>query len=100
MRGGEELNLSELDREQDEIKDLIEVIADDEMPPPRYTFIHPEARLSEAEKRALIDGIARTFGGEVDQDLRGQGSFPGFHAHHVRYANILNIKYRGLGSSR
>ncbi|HZK50705.1 MAG TPA: heme-binding domain-containing protein [Actinomycetota bacterium] len=66
--GREELNLSELDREQDEIKDLIEVIADDEMPPLRYTFLHPEARLSEAEKQALIDGIARTFGGDVDQD--------------------------------
>ena len=66
--GREELNLSELDRERDEIKDLIEVIAGDEMPPLRYTFLHPEARLSEAEKRALIGGIARTFGGEVDQD--------------------------------
>ena len=66
--GREELNLSELDREQDEIKDLIEVIADDEMPPLRYTFLHPEARLGEAEKRALIDGIARIFGGEVDRD--------------------------------
>ncbi|CAN5693019.1 heme-binding domain-containing protein [soil metagenome] len=66
--GREELNLSELDREQDEIKDLIEVIADDEMPPLRYTFLHPEARLSEVEKQALIEGIARTFGGEVDQD--------------------------------
>ena len=66
--GRADLNLSELDREQEEIKDLIEVIADDEMPPLRYTFLHPEARLSNAEKQALIDGIARTFGGEVDQD--------------------------------
>jgi len=66
--GREELNLSELDREQDEIKDLIEVIADDEMPPQRYTFLHPNARLSESEKQRLMDGIARTFGDEVDQD--------------------------------
>jgi hypothetical protein len=66
--GRADLNLSELDREQEEIKDLIEVIADDEMPPLRYTFLHPEASLSNAEKQALIDGIARTFGGEVDQD--------------------------------
>jgi len=66
--GREDLNLSELDREQDEIKELIEVIADDEMPPRRYTFLHPEARLSEAENQALMDGIARTFGGEVDRD--------------------------------
>ena len=66
--GREELNLSELDREQDEIKDLIEVIADDEMPPQRYTFLHPDARLSESEKQRMMDGIARTFGDEVDQD--------------------------------
>jgi len=66
--GREELNLSELDREQDEIKDLIEVIADDEMPPQRYTFLHPEARLSEGDKQRLMNGLARTFGDEVDQD--------------------------------
>ena len=66
--GRDELNLSALDREQDEIKDLIEVIADDEMPPQRYTFLHPEARLSEGEKQRLMDGLARTFGDEVDQD--------------------------------
>ena len=66
--GREELNLSELDREQDEIKDLIEVIADDEMPPQRYTLLHPEARLSEGEKQRLMDSLARTFGDEVDQD--------------------------------
>jgi mono/diheme cytochrome c family protein len=65
--GREELNLSELDREQDEIKDLIEVIADDEMPPQRYTFLHPEAKLSEGDKQRLMNGLARTFG-EVDQD--------------------------------
>jgi mono/diheme cytochrome c family protein len=66
--GREDLNVSELDQEQDKLEDLIEVIADDEMPPQRYTFLHPEARLSDAEKRALMDGIARTFGDEVDQD--------------------------------
>ena len=66
--GREELNLSELDREQDEIKDLIEVVADDEMPPVRYTFLHPDAKLSEGEKQRLMDGLARTFGDEVDQD--------------------------------
>jgi len=44
------------------------VVADDEMPPRRYTFLHPDARLSEAGKRALIDGFEKTFGGEVDRD--------------------------------
>jgi mono/diheme cytochrome c family protein len=66
--GRDDLNVSELEQEQDKLEDLIEVIADDEMPPQRYTFLHPEARLSEDEKQALIDGIARTFGEEVDRD--------------------------------
>ncbi|MGH2703390.1 MAG: heme-binding domain-containing protein [Actinomycetota bacterium] len=66
--GRDELNLSELDREPDAIKDLIEVIAEDEMPPLRYTFLHPDAKLSEAEKHTLIDGIAEIFGGRVEQD--------------------------------
>jgi len=66
--GREDLNVSELGQEQDKLEDLIDVIADDEMPPQRYTFLHPEASLSDAEKRTLIDGIAQTFGDEVDRD--------------------------------
>ncbi|MGH2752541.1 MAG: heme-binding domain-containing protein [Actinomycetota bacterium] len=66
--GRADVNLSEMDREQDELKDLIEVVAEGEMPPRRYTFLHPNARLSEADKRIMIDGLAKTFGEEVDGD--------------------------------
>ena len=66
--GRDELNLSEMDKEQKELKDIAEVVAENEMPPLRYTFLHPDARLSESEKRALIEGFSQTFGEEVERD--------------------------------
>lgn len=36
-----------------------------EMPMPIYLITHPEARLTDAEKQQLIDGLNATFGGEV-----------------------------------
>ena len=66
--GRDELNLSEMDQEQKKLKDIAEVVVENEMPPLRYTFLHPNARLSESEKRALIEGFRQTFGGEVDED--------------------------------
>lgn len=38
-----------------------EEIRDDEMPPADYRLLHPEARLSEAEKNELISGLKKTF---------------------------------------
>ena len=36
-----------------------------EMPMPIYLITHPEARLTDAEKQQLVDGLNATFGGEV-----------------------------------
>jgi mono/diheme cytochrome c family protein len=66
--GRDELNLSEMDKEQKELKDIAEVVAENEMPPLRYTFLHPDARLSDPEKQALIEGFSQSFGEEVDRD--------------------------------
>ena len=44
-------------REPDE---AIEVLSDGRMPPPIYMTTHPEARLTTAEKQALIDGLRAT----------------------------------------
>jgi mono/diheme cytochrome c family protein len=66
--GRDELNLSEMDKEQKELKDIAEVVVENEMPPLRYTLLHPDARLSEAEKRVLIEGLSQTFGDEVERD--------------------------------
>jgi mono/diheme cytochrome c family protein len=48
------LNFSEWDRPQPEVEELVEVIADGEMPPANYALIHPDARLSDAERATLI----------------------------------------------
>ena len=66
--GRDELNLSEMNKEQKELKDIAEVVAENEMPPLPYTLLHPDARLSEGEKRALIEGFSQTFGDEVERD--------------------------------
>ncbi|MBK8430139.1 MAG: heme-binding domain-containing protein [Chloroflexi bacterium] len=60
--GRHELNLSEwgyiANKEADESSEAIE---EGEMPMPVYLITHPEARLTEAEKEALMRGLDRTF---------------------------------------
>jgi hypothetical protein len=42
------------------------VIEEGEMPMPNYLPMHPEARLSEAERQALIDGLSATTGASAE----------------------------------
>jgi mono/diheme cytochrome c family protein len=79
--GRDALNFSEFDREQ-EADEAAEVVADGEMPPPSYTLINPDARLSDAEREQLVRGLEATFGtgdegggGSGDED--GDNSGPG-----------------------
>ncbi len=62
--GREHLNFSEFDRPQRDAHEAAEEVADEEMPPWNYVLLHPEARLSDAEKKELIAGLRATFGGE------------------------------------
>jgi hypothetical protein len=62
VRGREELNFSEMGREDNETEKAAETVEDGEMPPFRYTINHPEARLDDAERRALIRGLNQTLG--------------------------------------
>lgn len=59
-QGREALNFSEWDRPQ-EAEDVGEVIREGGMPPWTYTVLHPDARLSDAEKERLIAGLEATF---------------------------------------
>lgn len=43
-----------------ELEEITEVVAEGEMPPAMYLIMHPEARLTAAEKQALIDGLRAT----------------------------------------
>lgn len=68
--GREKLNFSEWGRGEQEIDELAEVIREGEMPMPIYLLQHPEARLSAAEKQALINGLVAStgFSGESDHE--------------------------------
>ena len=62
-QGRRELNFSDWQggaREGEGAAKLGREISKGEMPPLQYRIAHPEARLSEAEKRRLIDGLAAT----------------------------------------
>ena len=61
--GREKLNFSEWGRGEQEADEIAEVIREGEMPLPIYLLQHPEARLSAAEKQALIDGLVASVGG-------------------------------------
>jgi hypothetical protein len=58
------LNFSEWHRSYEEAPESAETITTGEMPPPSYLLLHPEARLSDQEKRALASGLTATIGGE------------------------------------
>lgn len=57
--GRAELNISENHRI--ELREMVEVINEGEMPPAIYTVIHSNANLSDADKQALIAGLRATF---------------------------------------
>lgn len=65
--GRGELNLSEMDRPQEEAHEAGEEAAEGEMPPGYYRVAHRAARLSDAERRELARGLDATLGGEGDE---------------------------------
>ncbi len=62
--GRGKLNVSEWDRPQDEAGEAAEAMQEGEMPMPIYTWMHGHARLTDAERAALIAGLQATFGSE------------------------------------
>jgi mono/diheme cytochrome c family protein len=67
--GRRELNFSEWNRQQDGT-DAAEVVRDGEMPMWQYTILHPGAKLSDAEKEKLAQGLEATFGVRSGRDRR------------------------------
>jgi len=61
--GRDALNFSEMDRRQHEVDEAAETVTEGEMPPFYYTITHPDARLTDAEKRDLADGLGATLEG-------------------------------------
>jgi hypothetical protein len=62
--GRDEVNYSEYDRRRGEAEESAETVREGSMPPFDYVLAHPDARLTDAEKQALVDGLAATFGDE------------------------------------
>lgn len=62
MEGRSVLNFSEMP--QGEADDAAEAVQEGSMPPRLYTLIQSKARLSAAEKQALVAGLRATLGGE------------------------------------
>ncbi len=51
--------------------DAAEAVSEGKMPPLDYQLMHPEARLSPAERQALAQGLQKTFGGELGHGKAG-----------------------------
>ena len=60
MEGRSRLNFSEWNRPQRGAGEIVGMIQEGEMPPLQYLPMHPEARLSSAEKGQLITGITNS----------------------------------------
>ena len=70
--GRSKFNVSAWGYQENEAEESVELYVHGEMPPKSYLPAHPEARLNEADRQALIDGLFATFGGEL-RDGEGEG---------------------------
>jgi hypothetical protein len=59
-RGRSRLNFSEWTGSSRGAREIDRVFSEGEMPPPQYLLMHPEARLSAAEKQQLVDGLQKS----------------------------------------
>ena len=71
-QGRAELNFSTWDEDDGEADDGAEAVAEGSMPPRRYLLAHPDANLSDAERRLLVDALEA-----MDQARRGGGDRSG-----------------------
>jgi cytochrome c551/c552 len=60
--GRRHLNLTQWDQPQRHAKDVADQVKQGDMPPWFYLPMHPNAKLTDAEKLALMDGAAKTLG--------------------------------------
>jgi hypothetical protein len=70
--GRHELNFSEWDEHDSRADDAAETVTNGDMPPGRYTWLHPDAKLSEAEIARLASALTA-----MDDHGGGDSSGPG-----------------------
>lgn len=61
--GRQSLNFSTWGSGRQQAGRAARLAADGQMPPLDYLILHPEARLTDAERQQLVDGLQKTFGG-------------------------------------
>ena len=61
------VNFSEWHRSYEEASESAETVVEGEMPPWYYVMLHPPARLTREEERALVDGLRATLGASRDE---------------------------------
>lgn len=71
--GRQKLNFSEWDHPQPGLDEVIEKITSGEMPPTKYTILHPGAKLSAAEKATLVSGMRRLYAADPPPAGRADG---------------------------
>lgn len=54
------LNFSEFDRHQRDADEAVEMVEESHMPLSSYTWMHPKARLSDTDRKALARGLSAT----------------------------------------
>ena len=59
--GRDRLNFSEWDRPNEDFRTIARLVTAGEMPLQQYLLLHPEARLTEAERQQLLDGLEATY---------------------------------------
>ena len=64
--GREHLNFSRFDQKQKHAHDAAEEVEEGEMPMAGYVLMHAEAKLTDAERSALIAGLKASLGGETE----------------------------------
>jgi mono/diheme cytochrome c family protein len=57
VEGRGHFNFSEWDKNPGELREMTREIQRDSMPPIQYTLFHPEAKLNDQQKQALIDAL-------------------------------------------
>ncbi len=75
--GRSALNFSEWGQGEMEAGDLAETINEGGMPPAYYTLMHPNAKLSDSEKQALIIGLQASVGqssGQANVNNNGESN--------------------------
>jgi mono/diheme cytochrome c family protein len=75
--GREKFNVSTWGTGHQEADEAGRQVAEGEMPPFDYSLMHPEARLSDADTQALVDGLNATFGSEGGSEGGGEAGAGG-----------------------